>query len=286
LLRRLEEYTVEVEGYRLELEGVKVRERERERQQAAAALVVSEGGDGAVDTTAIVASTGNGGSDKDSGREGNSSSGNSSSSGSGSGSSRTNLLGDSSASSARLAAELALSSSDVPFLRLELTRQLDRCDRARTSYAQVLQKLQAVRGNIQVVCRARPPSAQERALADAEEATGSGSGVGGVGGSGVGGSGVGGSGCKICIDVTDDNEVCCYDRRVESWKSFVFDRVWPVDATQGEVFADVEPLVLSVVEGYNTCLFAYGQVGRHRTCSFTPSVPSVSSVPRSPLSLA
>jgi hypothetical protein len=273
LLRRLEEYTVEVEQYRLEREG--------ERQQAAEALVVSE----AVDSTAIVTTTGSGSSGKESGRGGSGSSGNSifsSSNGNSNsgGSSRTNLLGDSSASSVRLAAQLALSSDDPTLLRLELTRQLDRCDHARASYAHLLQKLQAVKGNIQVVCRARPPSAQERVLADAEE-TGGGSGSG----SGVGGMGM--SGGKICVDVTDDNEVCCYDRRADSWKSFVFDRVWPVDATQGEVFADVEPLVLSVVEGYNTCLFAYGQV-RLPSSTRHPSLvtPYLFFRPLSPLSLA
>ena len=59
----------------------------------------------------------------------------------------------------------------------------------------------------------------------------------------------------------DEHELACYDKRNDSWRSFLFDRVWRLDSTQADVFADVEPLVLSVIEGYNTCLFAYGQTG-------------------------
>jgi hypothetical protein len=34
---------------------------------------------------------------------------------------------------------------------------------------------------------------------------------------------------------------------VEAWKSFMFDRVWRFDCGQAEVFADVEPMIVSVV---------------------------------------
>jgi hypothetical protein len=36
-------------------------------------------------------------------------------------------------------------------------------------------------------------------------------------------------------------------RRSEAWKSFFFDRVWKADANQAEVFADIEPMVISVL---------------------------------------
>jgi len=49
------------------------------------------------------------------------------------------------------------------------------------------------------------------------------------------------------------------------WKSFVFDRVWKADANQAEVFADVEPMVVSVLDGYNACILAYGQTGSGKT---------------------
>ena len=127
----------------------------------------------------------------------------------------------------------------------------------------MLNKLQALQGNIQVCCRTRPPSYQELA-----------------------------NGGKICIDAADDTELMCYDgwgiavrsvvdvmsflisifpsfnffrSRSEVWKSFVFDRVWKADANQAEVFADVEPMVVSVLDGYNACILAYGQTGSGNT---------------------
>jgi len=48
--------------------------------------------------------------------------------------------------------------------------------------------------------------------------------------------------------------------RYHPFLSLPADQVWPADATQAEVFADIEPTVLSVCDGFNTCLFAYGQV--------------------------
>jgi hypothetical protein len=42
--------------------------------------------------------------------------------------------------------------------------------------------------------------------------------------------------------------------------SSTIDKVWGPDARQRDVFQDVEPMALSVVDGYNACIFAYGQV--------------------------
>lgn len=50
-----------------------------------------------------------------------------------------------------------------------------------------------------------------------------------------------------------------------AWKSFAFDRVWPADANQVDIFADIEPLVLSTLDGYNACVMAYGQTGSGKT---------------------
>lgn len=55
------------------------------------------------------------------------------------------------------------------------------------------------------------------------------------------------SGAQVIVDASNDPELLCFDAKTEFWKPFVFDRVWPADTTQGDVFLDVEPLVLSVL---------------------------------------
>jgi hypothetical protein len=36
-------------------------------------------------------------------------------------------------------------------------------------------------------------------------------------------------------------------------------------ATQVEIYEDLKPLTLSVLDGYNCCVFAYGQTGTGKT---------------------
>ncbi|CAN0464364.1 unnamed protein product [Ascophyllum nodosum] len=46
---------------------------------------------------------------------------------------------------------------------------------------------------------------------------------------------------------------------------FEFDRVFKQDSSQGSVFEAVSPLVTSVLDGYNVCIFAYGQTDSGKT---------------------
>ncbi|KAG6705133.1 hypothetical protein I3842_07G166200 [Carya illinoinensis] len=48
-------------------------------------------------------------------------------------------------------------------------------------------------------------------------------------------------------------------------KIFRFDRVYMPQDGQVNVFADASPMVVSVLDGYNVCIFAYGQTGTGKT---------------------
>jgi kinesin family protein C2/C3 len=47
--------------------------------------------------------------------------------------------------------------------------------------------------------------------------------------------------------------------------SFEFDKTFAPESTQAQVFEAVQPLVISVLDGYNVCIFAYGQTGSGKT---------------------
>lgn len=44
-------------------------------------------------------------------------------------------------------------------------------------------------------------------------------------------------------------------------QAFEFDRVFGPESSQEAVFEDVAQLTTSALDGYNVCIFAYGQTG-------------------------
>ncbi|XP_048214325.1 kinesin-like protein KIFC2 isoform X2 [Perognathus longimembris pacificus] len=56
----------------------------------------------------------------------------------------------------------------------------------------------------------------------------------------------------------------CYRGRQ---RRFCLDWVFPPDASQEEVFSQLEPAVLSCLRGYSVCIFTYGQTGSGKTYS-------------------
>lgn len=129
-----------------------------------------------------------------------------------------------------------IESRDVKAMAEEL-RELDKkCNSQRDYNAQLLSKMLHLQGNIQVYCRVRPISVGEMQ-----------------------------KGHKSVAESLSETEVGCFDNRSNKWKSFAFDRVWGPDQSQQSVFQDVEPLALSVVDGFNACIFAYGQTGSGKT---------------------
>ncbi|KAJ7977975.1 Kinesin-like protein [Quillaja saponaria] len=94
-----------------------------------------------------------------------------------------------------------------------------------------------LKGNIRVFCRCRPLNQNEIA-----------------------------SGTASVIDfespLCKDLQVICSD---SSKKQFKFDHVFRPEDNQEAVFAQTKPIVTSVLDGYNVCIFAYGQTGTGKT---------------------
>ncbi|RVW48799.1 Kinesin-like protein KIN-14T [Vitis vinifera] len=63
-------------------------------------------------------------------------------------------------------------------------------------------------------------------------------------------------------------------------KRYSFDKVFHPGSSQDDVFLEVEPVIKTALDGYNACIFAYGQTGTGKTYTMegTPDCPGV--VPR------
>uniref|UniRef100_A0A8C5KAX0 Kinesin-like protein n=1 Tax=Jaculus jaculus TaxID=51337 RepID=A0A8C5KAX0_JACJA len=94
-------------------------------------------------------------------------------------------------------------------------------------------RLLELKGNIRVLCRLRPAKGTPSSLVSVEP----------------------GQGGTITT---------CYRGRQ---RRFRLDWVFPPDASQEEVFRELEPAVLSCLRGYSVCIFTYGQTGTGKTYS-------------------
>ncbi|CAI0474280.1 unnamed protein product [Linum tenue] len=92
-------------------------------------------------------------------------------------------------------------------------------------------------GNIRVFCRCRPLSREESS-----------------------------NGCATVVDfdAAKDGDLGVLTGGSNK-RTFKFDRVYTPKDGQVDVFADASPLVVSVLDGYNVCIFAYGQTGTGKT---------------------
>ena len=75
--------------------------------------------------------------------------------------------------------------------------------------------------------------------------------------------------CETCIGVPDDETVNVEVKERNITKTFNFDKVYTKDVGQDEIFADTKKLIQSAIDGYNVCIFAYGQTGTGKSYTIT-----------------
>ncbi|KAJ4842515.1 hypothetical protein Tsubulata_042433 [Turnera subulata] len=63
-------------------------------------------------------------------------------------------------------------------------------------------------------------------------------------------------------------------------KEYQFDKIFHEDAPQEEVFAEVEPILRSALDGYNVCILAYGQTGTGKTFAMDGTIDQPGIIPR------
>ncbi|KAK3098485.1 hypothetical protein FSP39_019927 [Pinctada imbricata] len=105
--------------------------------------------------------------------------------------------------------------------------------------------LMELRGNIRVHCRLRP-------LMEFD--------CGGEDPSTLGRSG---TRSEVVVHFVDDENVCV--RTAKHNKVFEYERVYEPKESQSGVFDEVQPMLTSLLDGYNICIMAYGQTGSGKT---------------------
>ena len=114
-------------------------------------------------------------------------------------------------------------------------------------------QLEEMVGNLRVYCRLRPPKTSEKEP---------------------------GMQMSVVIKGSDTVIVTDHENDRKEDKKFTFTQVYGFDSKQEDVFKDCESLMTSVLDGFNVCIFAYGQSGTGKTFTMngTDELPGL--VPR------
>ncbi|XP_076619691.1 protein claret segregational-like [Colletes latitarsis] len=125
--------------------------------------------------------------------------------------------------------------------------------------------LQELKGNIRVFCRVRPRTPCELK-----------------------------KGKRTCImnfvdectievgKMNESDTISCSGKIRATRQEFSFDKVFPPDTSQQDIFEELALLVQSALEGYNVCVFAYGQTGSGKTYTMEglPGIDTEGMIPR------
>ncbi|XP_041843275.1 kinesin-like protein KIFC3 isoform X2 [Melanotaenia boesemani] len=106
------------------------------------------------------------------------------------------------------------------------------------------EQLVELKGNIRVLCRVKPVLKEDQH----EE------------------------GQSVVVTTDPNNESSLTVLSKKKGRIFELDKVFHPQATQEEVFQEIEPLVTSCIDGYHVCIFAYGQTGSGKTYTMEGSV--------------
>ena len=106
--------------------------------------------------------------------------------------------------------------------------------------------MEDMKGKIRVFCRTRPMSSSEKERK-----------------------------CEICVDYPDEVSIGVTGEKGR--KEFLFDQCFTPQTSQEEVFEDASHLIQSAFDGFNVCIFAYGQSGSGKTFTMVgpPSLPGL-----------
>lgn len=115
---------------------------------------------------------------------------------------------------------------------VEMKKLLDKYRKEMSERKRLHNLVQELKGNIRVFLRCRPPTPKELEQH--------------------------GGDCS-CITFPEPQKVSVYNMEKAREKVWEFDEVFGFNASQAEVFREVSSLVTSTMDGYNVCIFAYGQ---------------------------
>nr|XP_020468454.1 kinesin-like protein KIFC3 [Monopterus albus] len=130
--------------------------------------------------------------------------------------------------------QISVAISEMSEANIELLEKYRKEVALRRKYHEQLVEL---KGNIRVLCRVKPVLKEDQHKED-----------------------------QSVVVVTDpNNESSLTVLSKGKGRVFELDKVFHPEATQEEVFQEIEPLVTSCIDGYHVCIFAYGQTGSGKT---------------------